>query len=129
MDGIDLDALIAGHHNANLVWFENPLAVSRSPSRKAVFLEGFDMNEFKPGTGAAESFSLKAAPGRPWIWRARFWSHEPQTDLALLEKGWHLTYSDVGNLFGSPQAVALWDDFYAKMTSEHGLAKKVASKG
>ena len=29
----------------------------------------------------------KVAHGKPWIWRARFWGHEPQTDLALLAKG------------------------------------------
>ena len=132
MDGDrDLDALIAGHHNANLVWFENPLAVSPKPfPGKQSSWKGFDMNEFKLGNRNCRVVQpKKTAPGRPWIWRARFWGHEPQTDLALLEKGWHLTYSDVGNLFGSPQAVALWDDFYAKMTSEHDLAKKVALEG
>ena len=115
MDGDrDLDVLIAGHHNANLVWFENPLAVSPKPfPGKQSSWKGFDMNEFKLGNRSCRVVQpKKAAPGRPWIWRARFWGHEPQTDLALLEKGWHLTYSDVGNLFGSPQAVALWDDFY-----------------
>ncbi len=31
MDGDgDLDVLIAGHHNANLVWFENPLEKSHN---------------------------------------------------------------------------------------------------
>ena len=45
------------------------------------------------------------APGNPWIWRARFWGHEPQTDLALLEKGFYLVYCDVAGLFGNPEAV------------------------
>ena len=53
------------------------------------------MNEFKLGNRNCRVVQpKKTAPGRPWIWRARFWGHEPQTDLALLEKGWHLTYSD-----------------------------------
>ena len=71
----------------------------------------------------------QAASGRPWIWRARFWAHEPQTDLALLAKGFHLVYMDVANLFGSPQAVAHWNAFYKYLTSEHGLAKKAALEG
>ncbi len=71
----------------------------------------------------------QAAEGRPWIWRARFFGHEPQADLALLAKGFHLTYCDVAALFGSPKAVARWDKFYRLMTEKHGLAKKVALEG
>ena len=47
----------------------------------------------------------EAAHGKPWIWRARFFGHEPQADLALLEKGYHLAYTDVAGLYGSPKAV------------------------
>jgi len=69
------------------------------------------------------------APGRPWIWRARFFGHEPQTDLALLSRGFHLVYMDVAGLFGCPQAVAHWDQFYAFLTEKHGFAPKVALEG
>ncbi|QDU58924.1 GDSL-type esterase/lipase family protein [Aeoliella mucimassa] len=53
------------------------------------------------------------ASGKPWIWRARFWGHEPELDLALLKRGYAVAYCDVQNLFGSPQAVARWNEFYA----------------
>jgi pimeloyl-ACP methyl ester carboxylesterase len=132
MDGDnDLDVLIAGHSSSNLVWFENPLANSPKPfPGKQSSWKGFAMNEFTLGNRSCRVVRpKKPAPGRPWIWRARFWGHEPQTDLALLEKGWHVTYSDIGNLFGAPQAVALWDNFHEKMINEHGLAKKVALEG
>ena len=69
------------------------------------------------------------APGNPWIWRARFWGHEPQTDLALLEKGFYLVYCDVAGLFGNPEAVKHWDAFYKFLTEEHGFARKVALEG
>lgn len=68
------------------------------------------------------------AAGRPWIWRARFWAHEPQVDLALLEAGFHLVYCDVAGLFGSPQAVEIWNQFYARM-QEAELNPKVALEG
>ena len=71
----------------------------------------------------------KVAKGRPWIWRARFFGHEPQADLQLLKNGFHLAYCDVGGLFGSPQAVKHWNAFYERMTAEHGLAKRVALEG
>ena len=71
----------------------------------------------------------RIAKGKPWIWRARFWGHEPQFDVALLNKGYHLVYCDVGNLYGSPKAVARWDSFYKYLTEEHGFAKKVVLEG
>ncbi|MEO6245793.1 MAG: alpha/beta hydrolase, partial [Opitutaceae bacterium] len=48
-----------------------------------------------------------AAPGRPWIWRTEFFGHEPQADLALLARGWHVGYMDAKHLYGGPQAMAL----------------------
>ena len=33
------------------------------------------------------------------MWRARFWGHEPQTDIDLLEKGFHIVYCDVADLY------------------------------
>ncbi len=68
------------------------------------------------------------AKGKPWIWRARFFGHEPQTDIALLERGYHVVYYDVAGLFGAPSAVARWDRFYAWM-QQGGLAKKAALEG
>jgi pimeloyl-ACP methyl ester carboxylesterase len=69
------------------------------------------------------------AKGKPWIWRARFFGHEPQADLALLAKGFHLVYCDVVEMFGSPKAVGHWNAFYKYLTEEHGFAKKVALEG
>ena len=69
------------------------------------------------------------APGKPWIWRARFWGHEPQTDIALLAEGFHVVYMDVANLFGNPQAVAHWNAFYGFLTKKHGLALRPALEG
>ena len=66
------------------------------------------------------------APGRPWIWRARFFDIEPQTDIALLRKGFHLAYMDVTEMYGSPGAVAHWNKFYYYLTQKHNLAGKVA---
>jgi sialidase-1 len=71
----------------------------------------------------------QAAAHRPWIWRARFFGHEPQADLMLLQKGFHLVYMDVAGLFGSPTAVKHWDAFYAYLTEVHHLNTRVALEG
>ena len=45
------------------------------------------------------------APGSPWIWRTEFFGHEPQADIALLGRGFHVAYVDMQNLYGAPVAV------------------------
>jgi dienelactone hydrolase len=71
----------------------------------------------------------KVATGKPWIWRARFFGHEPQTDIALLNKGFHVAYCDVANLLGAPKAIKRWDNFYKFATKKLGLSKKVTLEG
>lgn len=71
---------------------------------------------------------LRMAKGRPWVLRARFWGHEPQTDIALLERGFAVAYCDVADLYGAPRAVARWDRFYRLMTRA-GFNKKVVLEG
>ena len=68
------------------------------------------------------------AAGRPWIWRARFWGHEPQTDIALLERGFHLVYCDVAELFGNEEAVRRWNDF-DQLLRRAGLGQKAVLEG
>lgn len=68
------------------------------------------------------------APGNPWVLRARFWGHEPQADIDLLEQGFHIAYCDVANLYGSDSAVQRWNSFYKYMTKA-GFAKKVVLEG
>lgn len=71
----------------------------------------------------------EAATGRPWIWRARFFGHQPQVDIALLERGYHLAYTDVAGLFGSPKAVERFDRFYEYLTNRHGFGKRPFLEG
>ncbi|MBD0777801.1 alpha-L-fucosidase [Maribacter sp. ANRC-HE7] len=68
------------------------------------------------------------AVGRPWVWRARFWGHEPQVDIALLERGFHIVYCDVGEMFGNDKALAIWDGFYQLLTKA-GLSNKSVMEG
>lgn len=71
----------------------------------------------------------EAAPGRPWIWRTEFFGHEPQVDLALLARGWHVAYIDAKNLYGGPQAMRIFGQFYAHMVAQAVLAQRVVLEG
>lgn len=70
----------------------------------------------------------QVAKNHPWIWRARFWGHEPQTDIALLERGFHVVYCDVAELFGNKEAIDRWNNFYV-LLEKAGLAKKAVMEG
>lgn len=64
-----------------------------------------------------------------WIWRARFWGHEPQVDKALLEKGFFVAYIDVADLFGNQEAVELWNRFYLYCRDRYSFNPKVVLEG
>ena len=92
--------------------------------------DSFEQTDFKIDDLNCKIVSpKKAAKGNPWIWRARFWGHEPQTDIALLKKGFHVAYCNVGGLYGAPSAVERWDRFCNHVTKKHQLSKKVALEG
>jgi len=98
-------------------------------AKKSVW-NGHDRYDFPYDTRPCIVITPQEPAGhRPWIWRARFFGHEPQTDLALLEKGFHLVYMDVANLFGSPTAVNHWNAFYHYLTGQQGFHPRVALEG
>lgn len=71
----------------------------------------------------------KVAAGNPWVWRARFFGYEPQFDIAMLKRGYYVVYCDVAGLFGSPKAVAKWNEFYKYLRSKYNFSKKVILAG
>lgn len=124
-----LVAVAAGACAARGLAFERTVAEAPFPGEKSTWHD-YDRYDFTvDGRKCIVVTPGKAADGRPWIWRARFFGHEPQTDLALLHRGFHLAYMDVAGLFGSPQAVAHWNAFYKYLTEKHGFAKRPALEG
>lgn len=112
------------------------LAIAVAPVAASEFLgaqsewNGFTRYDFKvDGRSCLVVVPKDSAEGKPWVWRARFFGHEPQADVRLLGLGFHLAYCDVGNLFGNPQAVRHWNRFYKLLTEEHGLSSKPALEG
>ena len=82
-----------------------PSAAADELAGKKSTWQGFDRYDFEvDGRRCWVVAPRSVAEGRPWIWRARFFGHEPQADIALLNEGFHLAYCDVAGLFGSPAA-------------------------
>ncbi len=92
---------------------------------------GFDQVDFKlPGDGSTCKIVAPkvAASESPWVWRARFFGHQPAFDTAMLEKGYHIAYCDIADLYGSAKAVKRWDKFY-DLTQKLGLGSKPVLEG
>ncbi len=91
---------------------------------------GYERVDFELG-GRASLVVLPKTPaeGKPWIWRMRFFGHEPQADIALLGKGFHVAFTDMPDLYGGLQAMAHMDAFYARVRAEYGLAEAVVLEG
>jgi pimeloyl-ACP methyl ester carboxylesterase len=66
------------------------------------------------------------APGNPWSWRGCYWDHQPQTEVALLKRGFHIAYISAD---ASLKPDKHWDAWYAFLTEKHGLSPKPAFVG
>jgi len=95
-------------------------------SQNETFLD-FQVDTFLfDGTDARIVIPNHKNVNKNWVWRARFWGHEGQTDLALLEQGFHIAYVDVAGLFGNREAVERWNKFYKFIIEQYDLNPKVA---
>lgn len=92
--------------------------------------EGFVRHDFQ--VGGADVVVVeppKPLPGRPWAWRGEFFGAFPNADIALVQAGWHLVYIGVPDQFGSPKAMARWQEFYDTLVTDYSLNAKPALIG
>ncbi|MCK9310811.1 MAG: GDSL-type esterase/lipase family protein [Bacteroidales bacterium] len=66
----------------------------------------------------------RAAKNLPWIWRACSFGTNPEVDIALLDRGFHLVYCDVAELSNNQEVMFVRNAFYKKMRKS-GLSSKV----
>jgi len=119
---------IAQHIHRYLTQSREPKTTLNIPWKSSSkSFHGFPLLESNNGKYKIATPRIPAA-GNPWIWRARFWSHESQLDIQMLELGYHIAYCDVIDLFGSPKAVKRWNTFY-ELTQELGLHPKPILEG
>ncbi|MDR0845125.1 MAG: hypothetical protein LBN71_07875, partial [Tannerella sp.] len=63
-----------------------------------------------------------ALAGNPWTWRGCYWDHEPQAEIALLNKGYHVAF-----ITTDPDKT--WDAWYNYLLKEYRLSPKPAFIG
>jgi lysophospholipase L1-like esterase/pimeloyl-ACP methyl ester carboxylesterase len=99
------------------------------PGRRSEW-NGFDRYDFDfKGRPALVIVPAEPLPGSPWAWRGEFFGAFPNADLELVAHGFHLAYLGVPDQFGSPAAVAAWNEFHEALTTTYRLAKKPALIG
>lgn len=64
----------------------------------------------------------QAAEGNPWSWRGCYWDHQPQAEIELLKRGFHIAY-----ITTDPDRT--WEVWYNFLVNEHGLSPKPAFIG
>lgn len=68
----------------------------------------------------------KPAPGNPWSWQGCYWDHEPQAEVELLKRGFHIAYISANSELKPGKE---WDAWYDFLTTKHGLSPKPAFIG
>lgn len=71
----------------------------------------------------------RPAPGNPWIWNARFPDWHTDIDSILLSEGFYVTYINTNEFNGSPEGVAIWDEYFRYLTEKSGLGNRAALEG
>jgi len=114
----------------SLLFADQPIPVfpgKKGPVKNYPNFEGYTFTF--DGRSCTVIVPKKPLPHRPWVWRARFLGHQPQADLALLNKGYFVAYIDVANQFGSPTAVQHWNKFYDLLVKKYKLSPYPALEG
>jgi lysophospholipase L1-like esterase len=108
-------------------------AISGEPEKRfdeKILWHGFDKQEFDFNERKAYIvIPKKALAGKPWVWRARFPNWHIQTDSILLSEGYHIAYINTNNMYGSPDAVQVWNHFYKYLVDKYGFNEKVSLEG
>ena len=86
---------------------------------------GYDQYEFNvEGRLCRVVVPQKPAKGKPWSWRMVFWDAFANSEVALLEKGYHVAFIDCSDWLGSPTRMKQCEAFFRFLTEEYGLSKK-----
>jgi pimeloyl-ACP methyl ester carboxylesterase len=111
MISVLLGISLSGVHQASTV-----------PEGKKSSWNGLDRYDFMvDGKDSILVVPAKPLPGKPWVWRGEFFGAFADADVMLAKNGWHIAYTKVPDLFGSPKAMAHWEKFHEHMVRKHGL--------
>ncbi|MCI8387523.1 MAG: prolyl oligopeptidase family serine peptidase [Clostridiales bacterium] len=68
-------------------------------------------------------------PGNPTAWRAEFFGAFDSVDRALVERGWHVCYYKVSDMYGCDAALDMMYEFYKFVSEKFSLSNKLVMFG
>ena len=105
-------------------------ATGYAQANAPLFWHGFKKDTFSlEGRKAYIVKPTHALAGNPWVWQAYFPDWHYEMDSILVSKGFHIAFIDCSDMFGSPQAMQLWDKFYQHLTGKYSFSKKPVLEG
>lgn len=105
-------------------------ANSFAQSKTNLQWHGFEKDTFSlEGRKAYIVKPAHAQTGNPWVWRAYFPDWHYEMDSILVSKGFHIAFIDCSDMFGSPQAMQVWEHFYQQLTGKYSFSKKPVLEG
>jgi hypothetical protein len=94
---------------------------------KAPEAEKFGVRDPAPGKRRCLVIAPKTpAAGHPWSWQGCYWDHQPQTEVALLHRGFHIAYLSANATLKPGRE---WEAWYAFLMEKCGLSTKPAFVG
>lgn len=93
---------------------------------------GFKKQSFKVDTASAYIVvPEKPMAGNPWIWRTYSPEFHVEIDSILVTKGFHIGFININNksLYGQPDLMKIWDQFYQVLIKDKKLSAKPALSG
>jgi pimeloyl-ACP methyl ester carboxylesterase len=97
---------------------------------KKIWIEPYEKSEFEfEGKLVTIVHPIEPLSDMPWAWKGEFLNAFPDTELALLEKGFHVVSIEYPDMFGSPQVVETWNNLYHILVNEYKFANKPALIG
>jgi len=101
-------------------------------SQSQVYSQWHGFEKFAFSLNGREAYIVKpekALPGNPWIWRAYFPDWHYEMDSILVSKGFHIAFIDCSDMYGSPEAMQVWEKFYQYLTETYNFSKKPVLEG
>jgi pimeloyl-ACP methyl ester carboxylesterase len=100
------------------------------PGQRSLWFEGFVKYEFAmDGKTVTVICPPRPLDGLFWAWKGEFRDCFPALEIALLQEGFFIVHLNFPDQFGSPAAVAEWNELYALLTGRHGFHRRVALIG
>lgn len=91
--------------------------------------EGYPCEEFEFMGRPAKVVKPKCTPNGKWAMKTEYFGAYPETEMELLNRGWHIAYNQNDNRWAEPDDIARKADFIRYVSEKFQLAPKCAVVG